>query len=138
MEQHLSPDSLRLIAELINDKNEDLKTHIQDRIRMVKMTSQDNNNKMSELKIIITETRDLQRITNGRVNKIEDDLYGAIDKNGNKVTGRDGLINDIGQIKKWKWIYKDWRIPAAIAIGFIALFIQGSREYMIKIIDKIF
>ena len=137
-EQTLSNDSLMLIAKLINDKNEDLKIHIQDQIRMVKMTSQDNNNKMTELKEIITETRDLQKITNGRVNKIEDDVYGTTDKHGDVIKGKEGLIHDINTIKKWNWFYKDWKIPTAFTAAMLFLFVEQSRNLMVKIIEKLF
>jgi len=131
MEQHLSNESLQLIANLINDKNADLKEHFDVQLRMVKTTVQENHN-------LATETRDLQKVTNGRLNRVEDDLYGAFDKNCNKIPGREGLLSDFGRLKKWSWLYSDWRVAAMIFTITTAVYVKESRDFMIKIIDKIF
>jgi len=130
MEQHISPESLRLIADLINDKNNDLKDHFANEIRMVKTTVQENHN-------LAVESRDLIKITNGRVNKLEDGFYGELDKNGKIIKGREGLLFDMEKIKKWHWLYSDWRVIASIFILTTAVYIKESRDFMIKIIDKI-
>jgi len=131
MEQHISPESLQLIASLINDKNNDLKEHFDVQLRMVKTTVQENHN-------LAVESRDLIKITNGRVNKLEDKLYGELDNHGNIIAGREGLMHDFEKVKKWRWLYSDWRIIASIFILTTAVYIKESRDFMIKIIDKIF
>jgi len=142
MEQHISPESLQLIANLINDKNKDLKDyfqtkhddlmqHMSDQIRMVKLTVQENHE-------VAVEGRDYGKLTNGRVTKLEDTVYGEFDKNCNKIKGREGLRDDLDKIKKWQWLYSDWKVLAAIWIGTTALYVEQSRNFMIKIIDKIF
>lgn len=130
MENYLSPESIKLIANLINDKNEDLKQHFATEIRMLKTTLQDTHQ-------IASETREFAKKTNGRVTRVEDDIYGAVDKNGKTVKGREGIIFDLNKVKVWDWLYDDWKIPLLLALLFVAISIEESREFMMKIIDKI-
>jgi len=131
MEQHLSNESLQLIANLINDKNADLKEHFDVQLRMVKTTVQENHN-------LASETVRLQNITNGRVNKIEDALYGVLDSRGNVVAGKEGIVSDVGKIKKWSWLYSDWRVAAILFAITTAVYVKESRDFIITILDKIF
>ena len=78
MGDSLSTDSLNFIANLINEQKADLKEHFANELRMIKTTVQENHN-------LAVETRDLQKITNGRVNKLDDAVFGEYDKNCNKV-----------------------------------------------------
>lgn len=104
MEQHLSPESLQLIANLINDKNRDLKEHLESKyedlynhiskeIRMVKTTVQENH-------AIASETRELARKTNGRVTKVENEIYGERDHAGDVIKGKEGIINKMYKGRK--------------------------------------
>lgn len=130
-QQNLSSESLQLIANLINDKNADLKAHFATEIRMVKTTVQENHK-------LAVETRDLQKITNGRVNALDNEVYGFVDKNNNRIKGREGLLFKVSEIENWRWMYGDWKVPLAIFVLTTALYIKESRGFMIKIIDKIF
>jgi len=131
MEQHISSESLQLIANLIKDKNADLKEHFDVQLRMIKTTVQENHN-------LAIETRDLQKITNGRVNMLENEMYGFVDKNNSRIKGREGLLFKINEVEKWKWVYKNWKVPLAIFLFTTAIYVKESRDFMIKLMDKIF
>lgn len=130
MSGNLTTEDVQLIAGLINDKFTDLAKHVSKEIRMVKTTVQANHS-------ISIEARDLGKMTNGRVSKLEDDIYGEIDKHGNIQTGKEGILHGFLYVEKWKWIYKYWQVPALITLFFTALYIKESRDFIIRIMDKI-
>ena len=130
MGDSLSTDSLNFIANLINEQKADLKAHFANELRMIKTTVQENHN-------LAIETRDLQKITNGRVNKLDDAVFGEYDKNCNKVKGREGLIHDINKVKYWSWFYSSWKTPAVFLLTLTAIYIEESRLIIVDIINKI-
>ena len=131
MAGNLSTEDVQLIAGLINDKYDDLTKHMSKEIRMVKTTVQDNHT-------VAIETRDLAKKTNGRVTRLENETYGEVDTHGKIIRGREGMLDSINLIERWKWVYKYWQVPATITLLFLALAVPQSRDYIINIIDKIF
>ena len=131
MSQSLSPESIQLIANLINEKNEDLKDHMSDQIRMVKLTVQENHK-------VALETRDLAKRTNGRVSKLEDEVYGETDTNGKIIPGKEGMVFHLNLVKKWKWFYKNWHFPVGLLAFVLSLQIPSFKKIVDSIIDKIF
>jgi hypothetical protein len=123
MNQNISPESLQLIANLINDKNDDLKKHVSDQIRMVKTTVQENH-------AVSIEARDYGKETNGRVTRLEDEIYGEYDPKNKIIKGKEGVLFYIDEVKKLRFTYKTWRHIAFTFLVLCALFIRESREFI--------
>lgn len=130
MSQDLSPESIKLIASLINNKNEDLDKvlkarheSLENKIRMIKTTVQENH-------AVSIEGRDLGRKTNGRVTKLENEIYGEIDTHGNLIKGKEGTTFYLNEIKKLRFTYKTWRHVVITTLILSALFIKESREFI--------
>ena len=85
MARSLTGDDILLISDLIEKNSEKTMKHVSTQIRMVKTTVQENHS-------VSTETRDLAKKTNGRVTKLEDEIYGEVDIHGDTIKGKEGIL----------------------------------------------
>jgi hypothetical protein len=67
-------------------------------------------------------------LTNGNVLKINNTVFGEKDCNGEIIKGREGMVHDISEIKKYRLIYKKPITIVAIFLVMTAIFVKESRD----------
>lgn len=117
------------IIDLFLAQNKEIKEHFNTQVRTLQEVHEVNHNSLLKE---IKETKANTEVTNGRVNKIEDDLYGEKDVHGNIKKNQEGIVHNLNEIKKYRWFYKNWKIPVVIFLLTTWLFVKESRDLTIQ------
>ena len=139
MSGNLATEDIKLIADLIAINNEDIKFHFGTQIKALQEVNEVNHNslynELRELKSKSSATLIQATATNGRVNKIEAEIYGECNpKNKKQMKGKEGIIFYLDEVKKLRFTYKTWRHIVITGAIICAIFIKESRDF---IFDKI-
>lgn len=106
----------------------------------------DIKNKINEIQEKGEDTNKHVKITNGRVTKLENNIFGERDPNGNSIKGREGMAFYLEEIIKYRPLYKKIRTPFIIgggfslsimALAYMGMNFEGFNEF-IKFVIKLF
>lgn len=124
----------KAIIDLLTKQNDDLKDHFNTQVRALQEVHEVNHDNLfkeiSEIKNTTNRTEALAKKTNGRVTRLEDEIYGEYDPKNKIIKGREGVLYYLNEVKRLRFTYKTWRHIAVTFLILCALFIKESREFI--------
>lgn len=124
------------LKQYVDGRISDMEKRVDLQIRELHQVHETNHNSLYYLIKKVEEdgvsTNQQAKLTNGNVLRINNTVFGEKDCNGDIIKGKEGLVTEMSEVKRYRPFYRKPLTMAIIFLLMIAIFVEESRDMILK------